>query len=80
MHDAIILTGSFCSIVILAVFWKITKQLDKVVMMFEILNKRVHDLNEVASWQGKNLAHFEGSINKLCAVFSKGDNSDSWKG
>ena len=80
MLDAIILTGSFCSIVILIIFWKITKQLDHLIMMFEILNKRIHDLNEIASWQGKSMAHFEGEINKLCAALPQKEPPDKWKG
>lgn len=80
MQEIVVLVGSLCSIIILVILWKFNRQLDSHTQMFEILNKHIHNLSEMISWQNKTISHLEGCINRLMTIMEQGSDSGKWKG
>lgn len=75
MQDAIIITGALCSIIILIVLWKLSRQMDSHTSCLERMDKRVRDSSDMVAWLNKTVAHNHEQILK-----GGKEGGVSWKG
>ena len=78
MQDTIIITGAVCSVIVLIVLWKLSRQLDMHTSCLERMDRRVRDSSEMITWLNKTVTHNHEQIVKMLPGGREG--GISWKG